>query len=530
MAVNFRDLSQLKNTLFGHAVGAVVVINLALAAVALVKDILLAAYLGTSIQADAFWLAFFIPDMVGTLLTTSVGTASVPILSRLFVAGRHDRLKNIVSYLNLAFGLGSLFVFLILLLARSHLLMLLGQGLDGEMLLLCQRLYNIMLPAVLVFSFISIGSAVMQVYGSFKIPALAPVLFNLVIFGGLLTCISGGIPVSQGVYYLAWSFLGGSVAMALLILAGIRREHLKVPVWPGRVYLTKVFSEIKQISGFFWPYCTILLLPQLVYSFERHLAAGLEPGSVAGLNYAFRVSQFPIWVFVSALGTVALPAMAKAMGRGDYKELRAILYRTLVKAMIFVFPLSLALYVLRVPVLTVLLQRGSFNAESVTVTAGILAGYALSIIFQGVSVVCMRALLAAGRTGSVLLAYLSSAALNIGLDEILVAVMGSQGLGYGAAVAALVNCGLLLIIVNRRFSLFEIRMTGFLRIAAANFLLFPLLVLFNVIWNYTGAAGNFLSGWGCAAIFAVAAVPYYLICLRLCRVNINEISFRGEGE
>lgn len=531
VSVGDNALSKLKKTLFGHAVGAVVIINLVLAGVALVKDILLAAYLGTSTQADAFWLAFFIPDMIGTLLTSSVGTACVPFLARLYVEGSHDRLKHIVSNLNLAFGLGSLLVFAILLFGRSNLIVLLGQGLDADRLDLCLKLYTIMLPAVLVFSFISIGSAVMQVYGSFKIPALAPVFFNMVIFGGLFFCISTRVPIEKGVFYLAWSFLGGAVAMALLMLAGIGREHIRIPVWPRRDYLIRALSDLKHISGVFWPYFTILLLPQLVFSFERHLASGLETGSVAGLNYAFRVSQFPIWVFVSAFGAVALPAMAKALGRSDNEELRAILYTTLEKTMVFVMPLAVTLYVLRVPVLTVLLHRGSFDEQSITVTAGILAGYALSIIFQGLSVICMRALLASGRTMNVLLACLFSTTVNIGLDSFLVGTMGSAGLGYGAAAAALVNCVLLLIIMSRRFTLIgRISLPSLIGIIAANLLLVPLLLLFNWFWEYSGASGAVLVGLGCTAIFVVIAVPYYLISLRLCGIKIFTISAQGEGE
>jgi len=135
-------------------------------------------------------------------------------------------------------------------------------------------------------------------------------------------------------------------------------------------------------------------------------------------------------------------------------------------------------FVLRVPIVSFMLQRGSFDSGSVQVTAGILAGYSLTIVFQSVVFISLRAFLAAGRILSPLVVAVISSGVTIILDFYLVDVAGSAGLGYGAAIGALINSIMILFILKREIGLdTKAQLNGFARILMANFPVYLLIAL-----------------------------------------------------
>lgn len=473
-----------KNSILTSAVGGIVVINLVLAFTALLRDVFLASYLGTSSQADAFFLAYFIPDTVGNLLLAgALGVAAVPVFSRLYVANDNYRLNTVITNITIYFLLFSLFVMVISYIVRDNIIQFLGFGLGEESKTLCVRLLIIVLPTIVMFPFISIGISVLQVYERFYIPASVTVLFNLVFLGGILYAYLITMPLQKGVYLLAASVLAGVMAMVLLIFAAFKKYRIKVLVRPWASDIMDHSRELKEILKTFILYLSILVSTYMVYTIERFLASNLEVGSIAGLNYAFRLAQFPLWVFVSAVSAVALPSMSKANGLGRMEDLRKTLDKSLRLVFIITLPLSIIFYVLREPIVSIMLQRGSFDSGSVQVTAGILAGYSLTIVFQGVVFISLRAFLAAGRMLLPLVAVVISSAVNIVLDFHLVDVAGSAGLGYGAAIGALINSVMILFILKKEIRLdTAAQLNGFARILAASFPVYLLTALFNKTW------------------------------------------------
>lgn len=508
MRLKFAEFAELKT---------VIVINLILAVVALLKDIVLASYLGTQAQADAFWLAFFIPDTAANLLGGSITTACIPVFARLHAA-EDDRMKNTVTLVTLCFALGTLGLYLGLFFTRHIVIRGLGAGLPRSGLDLCLDLFVIMLPLILAFPLISVGTAMLQVHHRFNLPASAPVLFNVVLLSGVLYSYLRPIPIEQGVYLLAASVLTGTGLMMVLVWSGLRKNHLRIWRRLSLPQLKKSRRQAKEVIKVFFIYLTILLSLQAVYAVERYLASGLAEGSIAGLNYAFRIAQFPLWVFVAAVSTVAFPAMSRAIGQGRADEIKHTLSRALLQILIIVLPLTACLFLLRVPVVTILFQRGSFDAGSVEITAGVLAGYALSIVWQGIALICQRAFLAIGQALPVFLSFLFFSSLNILFDFSLVRSIGLPGLGYGAAVCAFGNALVLLYLLNRVLPLGIGNQAGrVFRILAANLLLLPVIYFFAWLWAWIGAATAGLAlKMGYAAAAAAVGLLAYWLSLRVC--------------
>ena len=152
----------------------------------------------------------------------------------------------------------------------------------------------------------------------------------------------------------------------------------------------------------------------------------MEPGTLAGLNYAYRIAQFPNWVFVAAVTAVLLPALSRsAAAGGGGGSVKPELYRALGATLCLMLPSAAVLYFLREPIISLLFGRGAFDSHSVALTSELLAGYSLSVAFQVVSVLCLRYFLACGRLYGPAAVYLVSTVCTIVFDLLTVHILWS---------------------------------------------------------------------------------------------------------
>lgn len=498
--------------------------NMVLAVTALLKDMFFASYLGTTAKADALLLAFFIPDTAGNnLLAAAIGTASVPVFASLYVAGEAGRFKKLLK--NLATGLFVLSTVLILLfyLFRSNILGTLATGFDTNTILLSQNLLVILLPMMAIFPFITIGAAVLNVHNRFSVPAAYPVIFNAFLLFAVLFAYTRSIPQDSGVYALAYSMVAASVcAFAFIWLNVYRIKQFGIPDKlennSTKPVLHEKTMEMKAIVRNFLPYLLILFIAQSVLFFERYLASLLGEGSVAGLNYAYRLAQFPIWVFGGAIGMAILPAMSKSHGFGYKAEFESMFIKAFKWILIVSVPVSILLYGLREPIIAVLLQRGAFDAQSLEITAEILKGYALAVAAQSIAFISLRVFLASGKMIVPLAAISISSFINIAVDLLLTKRYGLSILGYGAALGAFVNIAINLTGLKYKlgFGLKPILHKA-LKILSASLPMIPIIIVANKLRHFFTVGNGFLGQVSFVFIVATACSAIYLLSLVCCK-------------
>ena len=479
-------------------ISVVVVINLLLAFVAVFRDIFTASYLGTSAEADALLLANFVPDSLGNnLLAISIIAACVPVFSKLYAQNQLRRFKECLSVVTIMFLLVSLGIFMGFLLFKSEVIRNLGPGLSAQTSILSLKLYTTLLPCIILFAIFAIGSALLQVHNRFNIPALAPVFYNAVFLCGVIMVSFFGIPIAQGVYLIACTIVVSVFAMTALVWGSLFKDRVSLFALPQEQVLfdlnSPLYGDIKQILLTFIPFLFIAISTQSIMLIERYLASNMEIGSIAGLNYAFRLAQFPIWVFVAAVSMIILPSMSKAKGLGNEQEFKTLLFDSLRLVLIITVPMSIILYTLRTSIVSILLQRGVFDHYSLRITAGILAGFALAIVGQALVYTLLRVYLAMGKMGPPLISGIFSAFLNIILDFYLVKLMGSAGLGYGAAAGAACNAAILLLLLSRelQLSLYK-RVKEVMKIITANIPVIFICLLCNLLWGSIAPEATFI--------------------------------------
>lgn len=477
--------------------------NVTLALLALVRESRLAAFAGTTGTADALVLALYFPDLVGNIvLAGGITFAAVPVLSAFWVnrdmAGFRQTLRatmGLVIAITVALAAAAWF-------AAPFLVNSIGVGLSGSTRDLTGLLLGYLLPGIPFFVLTALLSSALYVQGRFVFPAFGPVVLNLVFLVGLVFLA----PIF-GVQVLALFFTMGTVAMFLLQLAPLSRSgYLGMPVIDWRD------PGLRNIVRQSWPVMAAVLLSQPGGVVEKILASKLIEGSLAGLGYAFKLSQFPIWVFASALGAVIFPDLAACAERKDIAGFRRVLGEGLVLTAFISFPFTAAFLVVGRPMVSLLFQQGAFNIDSLDLTSGVLSTYAVGLGAQGFVYLFVRAFYSLWDMVTPLKAAVVSTVVTVIADVVLVSRWGLPGLGLGASAGAITQAVMLAYLFSRRagsprlgHSLWRI---GLACLAMAGTMYFSGKLLLNHVETLTLPA----KAWRVSLVLGTGAVVYGAAC------------------
>ncbi|WEG13797.1 lipid II flippase MurJ [Pullulanibacillus sp. KACC 23026] len=423
-----------------------IIMNLLLAIGAFLKDVMFAHYFGTSGSADAYSLSFFIPDMIGNnLIAAALGVVCIPLFARL----QKDPIlfRQVVFVLNVMVAGVTFLLSVIVFFGSTRFINWYAKGLDPETLNQVFFSYKMMIPIIIVIPLTFIGVALLQSEKKFIGPALTPVLYHLSLLSVLVVCfvINLDRPLGGKVYAISTSL--ANLFYLIMIWVWVARRlnwfQIKVRFQAWRQAVPYIQGLLKD----FFPYFCILLFSQILSFVERYYASRLESGTIAALNFATRLVDFPIWVFVAAVTTVLLPDLSKEVlnnrSEAVYKKINIALYVTVGVTLLA----SAGLFLLRTFIVTLLFKRGAFDEHSVIQTVSILKGYSFAIVGQSISLIGLRFFLANRRMLVPFFCYLIGTGCSVAFDYHFVPTMGSAAIGYGASFGATVNGILFLILL-----------------------------------------------------------------------------------
>jgi putative peptidoglycan lipid II flippase len=402
----------------------------------LVRDVAVAAFLGTRFAADAYWAAIKIPNIIRNLLGEgTLSAAFVPVYSeQLECSGRPDadppRLAGTV--LGLVVLVATVLSGLGVLLAPWITAALLGAASEPTRVL-TTSLVRILFPmsGVLIVGAWCLG--VLNSHDRFFLPFVAPTLWNLAQVAGLLLAAYLGSPSLA--HALAWSALLGAVLQvgvqmpAALRLAGVRRPSFAFD-WEPLKRVVK--NTLPVISG-----QGIFQISSLV---DLSLAGLAGTGALAALSYAQRLVYLPISLFGMSVAAASLPTMSRD---ATAEVVRRRLVDGFFQIIFFVLPAAAMLLLFGDLAVTVLYQRGEFQADSTVLVSAILAAYALGLVAMS----CLR-LFASGfhamqDTATPMKIAAVSVTLGIGISVTLTLWLRSVDYGAYSAVGIVLGgvCG-----------------------------------------------------------------------------------------
>lgn len=413
----------------------------------LVREQVFAALLGAGMQADAFQIAYRIPNLLRDLFAEgALSAAFVPTYAAALVnQGRQAAFRLASRLLSLlCAGLGS--VILLAYLAAGPLVELLAPGfgpISGKTEL-TEFLTRIMLPFLPLVSFAAIAMGMLNAEERYAAPALAPSLFNAVAIAVGIGLAAAGAPPERAVVGWAIGTVLGGLAQLVVQLPALWRGGFRFrwdwqPLDPG----------IARIAALMAPATIGLAAVELNLLINSRFASA-EPGAVSWLTFAFRILYLPIGIFGVAIGTIATTGLARSAARGDTAAMAATLVRGLKLLLFLCIPAAFGLIAVGRPVVRLIYERGRFTALDSEGTATALAYYALGLVaYTGVKVVA-PAFYALGRPRVPLLGSALAVLTNLVLILSLHPLLGFRAVALGTSLGSIVQVAALLLVFESR--------------------------------------------------------------------------------
>jgi len=343
-----------------------------------VRDIMIAAYLGTGPVAEAFLVAFSLPNLFRRFFAEGAfNMAFVPMFSKK-VEGDDDAHRFAQDTF---VGLGAILTVLtvVAVIFMPALVTLMASGFLGtERFDLAVYYGRIAFPYILFISLTALLSGVLNATGRFTAAAAAPILLNVVfVLTLILTAVTCDCTGPDG-----QTTIGRSLAYAVPV-AGIAQLAVvwfaaKRAGYALRIGMPKMTPELKRLAIIAAPAALAGGVVQINLLVGRQVASFFD-GAVAWLNYADRLYQLPLGVVGIAIGVVLLPDLSRRLRAGDEAGGRDAFNRASEISLALTIPASVALMVIPLPLVGVLFERGAFTSEDTAATALAVAIYGLGL-------------------------------------------------------------------------------------------------------------------------------------------------------
>lgn len=340
-----------------------------------VRDAVIARLFGAGLEADAFFVAFKIPNLFRRLVAEgSFSQAFVPVLAEERSERGDPGVKDLVDAASGSLAVVLLLIVLAGVVAAPVFILLFAPGFKGESakLALAADLLRVIFPYLLFVSLSALAGGVLNVYGRFAVPAFTPVLLNLAMIGAAI----GLAPhLERPIMGLAIGVVIGGFGQLALQYAAL--WHLGFRPRPVIAFAHAGVRKILRLMG---PAVFGSSVAQLNMMLDTIIASFLVTGSVSWLYYSDRLVEFPLGVFGIALGTVILPALSARHTAGSPQAFSATLDWALRWVFLIGTPSALGLAVLALPMLSALFQYGALTEHDVAMSARSLVAFAFGLL------------------------------------------------------------------------------------------------------------------------------------------------------
>ncbi|HCY99175.1 MAG: murein biosynthesis integral membrane protein MurJ [Rhodobacterales bacterium RIFCSPHIGHO2_02_FULL_62_130] len=330
------------------------------------RDMMMAAYLGAGPVADAFNVAFSLPNMFRRFFAEGAfNMAFVPMFAKKLEGG-----EDATGFARDAFnGLAAILIVFSVIgtLAMPWLVWAMASGFAGDVRFDLAVTYGqIGFNYILFISLVALLSGVLNAYGHFTEAGVVPVLMNLIFIAAMW--LAAWIGWDMGLT-LAWCVPVTGVAQ--LAFTWVSAHRLGLRFTPRLPHFTPDLKRLAMIAA---PAVLAGGVVQINLLVGRQVASYTE-GAVSWLVYADRLYQLPLGVVGIAIGTVLLPDLSRRLRAGDAEGGRASFNRGTEFALALTLPAAVALIAIAEPLTSVLYERGAFGANDTAATALVLAIY-----------------------------------------------------------------------------------------------------------------------------------------------------------
>jgi len=486
-----------------------------------IRDILIAIFLGTSLFADAFFVAFRLPNTFRRLFAEGTFNAAfIPSYAGALVEDKEKADHFARNVFNLLFII-LLFLVLIAEIFMPQLIYLIAPGFykDPEKLKLAVNLSKITFPFLFFICLASFFSAILNSYNKFAAAAAAPIILNVILIGSLF--FSKWINISD-VFALSYAVSIAGLLQFLILLFFVRKHfklilNVKVKIddkikFFFRKLIPSIFSSgVTQIN---------ILVGTIIASFQA--------GAVSYLYYADRIYQINLAIAGIAIGTVILPQLSKYIQNNENEKIITIQNKALELSLFLSIPAAVALLIASEQIISALFGYGSFDEQGVKNSAKALFYFALGLPAFSLIKVFSSFFFARHNTKLPFYISLVSVVLNIIISVIFFQKIGFIIIPIATTISSWFN-SILLFIFLKKENLFKFNLIFFSKFIRIIFSVIIMGFFFNYLIIFFDANLAYEQSYKSAylvGLVLIGLISYLLIAVLIKAFKISDINLK----
>jgi putative peptidoglycan lipid II flippase len=379
---------------------------------------------------SAFTIAFQVPNLIRALFAdAALQGAFVPIFTELLEKGKKREAFAVASGLLslLTMVIGSITILFWLL--APVIMPVFSPGFSPHLQHLTVQLSRLMFPIVLLLALSGVVVGMLNSFEHFSVPALSPVIWNLVI----ITSLVGLTPVLHGddrIYAYAIGVLAGTIVQFLLPLPWLRGRGGRFTLnfdWrnPAVIRVLKLMLPVTIALG-------LINFDALVNSIFGTLVDVQAPSAI---DKAFRIYMLPQGLFSVAIATILFPTLSRYATRGAFDDLRRTMSNGIRQILMLLVPSAAIMGVLAVPITRLVYQRGAFGGAATNLVSDAMWVWALSLPANGASLLFSRTFFSLQKPWLNTSLAVGNLAINVALSAALYKPLGVEGVVLGSVIS-----------------------------------------------------------------------------------------------
>jgi putative peptidoglycan lipid II flippase len=415
----------------------------------LARQILIADIFGTQGIIDAYYAAMGVPDMIFALAAGgALASAFIPTLTEFLTSedteGGWRLTSSIANLIILVMAVVGAVVYVF---AVPVVAIFISPGASPDQQQLTVDLLRILLISPILLGLSGLVTGVLQANQSFVLPSLSSTLYWVGIIIGLVFFVP-----SMGIYGLAWGTILGAGLHLAVQLPGLRRL-------PGLRYSPSLGLNnpaVRKVGRLMLPRLFGAAVVHVNFLVSINMTSGMPEGSLTAFKNAYMLMTMPQVIIAQGIANAAFPTFSTQAAKGDRDGLRASLASTMRSILLLSLPAALGLILLRVPLVSILFQRGAFDQRSLELTAWALLWFSIGLVSHSLLEIVVRAFYAMQDTRTPVIIGGAAMGLNVVFSLTLPGVfsragwMPHGGLALGNSLATSLEVAVLLWLMSKR--------------------------------------------------------------------------------
>ncbi|WP_352419468.1 murein biosynthesis integral membrane protein MurJ [Proteiniborus sp.] len=399
-----------------------------------IREMLIASKFGSSMETDSYFIAITATGLIIGLISNAISTTFIPVITEVEAKeGKIGKIEHTNNMINVVFII-SIILLIIGWIASPIIVRIVARGFVGEQFDLTVKLNRIAMPMILFSGIVGVLTGFLHSENKFATSSALGFPRNLVYI----------------VFLLFFSSKFGIVG--LMVASTIAVASQVIILIPDAIKSGFKYKLIFDFKDVYVKRILILSVPVLISVaindlnaiVDRTLASSLEVGSISALNYANRLINLILGVFITAVTTVIFPLLSKESNDGNIDNLKIVMGRGINIIMIMIIPASVGMIALAKPIIEIAFERGSFDVIATQMSSQALMFYSIGLLGMSVTLLLNRVYYSLQDTKAPMVNGAISVGFNIILSLILVKFMAHSGLALATSIATTIATILLL--------------------------------------------------------------------------------------